>query len=127
MSQDIEHQHQVALFYWAGLMIKMGKYPELVCMYAVPNGGLRDKRVAAKLKAEGVKAGVPDVALPVPRGGFHGMYVELKIGKNTLKPNQREWFAWLTKQGFYCVVCYGWEQAQREIECYLALPLTKVA
>lgn len=127
MRRDLEHLHQVALFNWAGLMIKIGKHPDLACMYAVPNAGKRTRRQGARMKAEGLKAGVPDVALPVPRGGFHGMYIEMKIGKNTLEPNQREWFQWLAGQGFYCVVCWGWEQAQKEIERYLALPLTEVA
>ena len=54
-----EHAHQVALFDWANL--HLGRMPELAAMYAIPNGGARSKATAGKLKAEGVKAGVPDI------------------------------------------------------------------
>ena len=56
-----EHQEQVALFRWAEFAI--ARWPELALMYAIPNGGHRHKAVAAGLKAEGVKRGVPDVCL----------------------------------------------------------------
>src|SRR6266576_1994743 len=57
-----ENAEQTALFCWAGL--NQIKYPPLKWMFAVPNGGFRFKREAGRLKAGGVKAGVPDVVLP---------------------------------------------------------------
>ncbi|MCK5606506.1 VRR-NUC domain-containing protein [Candidatus Pacearchaeota archaeon] len=115
--RELEHDHQVALFAWAAY----DKRPELKLMYAVPNGGLRNKAVAGKLKAEGVKAGVPDIVLPVARGGFHSLYIELKVGKNTVKANQRDWLDRLHGAGNMAVVCYGWDKAQKVIEGYLGL------
>jgi hypothetical protein len=74
---EYEHATQVALFQWASL--NTGKYPELEDLFAIPNGGKRDKRTAAKMRAEGVKAGMPDICLPHARGGYHAYYIELKV------------------------------------------------
>src|SRR5699024_826416 len=71
-----EHDEQVQRIRWAGLA--RGAYPALRWLHAVPNGGARNIVVARKLKAEGVQRGVPDLCLPVPRGPYHGLYIELK-------------------------------------------------
>jgi hypothetical protein len=95
------------------------RWPELALLFAVPNGGHRDIRVAAKLKAEGVKAGVPDMCLPVPRGQFHGLWIELKAGKNTASTEQKWWLTELRACGHRAEVCRGWEAAARVIVDYL--------
>lgn len=120
MSED---QHQEALFRWAAL----SKIPELDLMYAVPNGGLRNVRVAVKLKAGGVKSGVPDICLPTARGSFHGLYIELKKPKCSKSPagkptkNQIEWLQKLNDAGYLAVTCIGWDEAKKAIETYLML------
>lgn len=76
---DDESGHQEALFNWAGY--NMQRMPELEYLHHVPNGGKRDKATAIALKRQGVKAGVPDVVLPVPRGEYHGLYIELNDRK----------------------------------------------
>ena len=86
---DDESGHQEALFSWAGY--NMGRMPELEYMHHVPNGGKRDRATAVALKRQGVKAGVPDIVLPAARAGYHGLYIELKAGKNTTTENQRRW------------------------------------
>lgn len=53
-------------------------HPELQLLYHVPNEGKRTWRTGARLKSEGLKPGVPDLCLPVARGKYHGLYVELK-------------------------------------------------
>ena len=105
------------------------RYPELALLYAIPNGGQRNRVVAAKLKAEGVQAGVPDLCLPVARGPYHGLYLETKVRelvphetktkgitmrKRETKPSaaQEEWICALREQG-YCAEVYwdldeGW-------------------
>lgn len=95
------------------------KYPGLELLHAVPNGGHRHPAVAAKLKAEGVKAGVPDLFLPVPRGNAHGLYIELKAKGGKVSNSQRKMLAALARQGYACVVAYGWEKAWVEIEAYI--------
>lgn len=82
-------------------------------------GGKRDKRTAVALKRQGVKAGVPDICLPVARNGYHGLYIELKAGKNKATKSQEKWQVFLNSQGYYAVICYGWHEAAKVIEEYL--------
>jgi len=119
-----EAQEQKFLFQWAGLARQ--KYPELELLFHVPNGGKRDKREAISLKMEGVKAGVPDLALPVARGEYFGLYIELKVGKNKPKEHQLKWIDQLKEQGYFVMVCYGWLEAREVITNYLEKPKTIV-
>ena len=112
-----EAQEQIALIQWAKL--QSGKYPELALIYHIPNGGSRHPAEAARLKQQGVKAGVPDLCLPVARGGYNGLYIELKAGRNKPTPLQNEWLSWLNQQGYRAVVCWGWQAAKDEIMAYL--------
>lgn len=112
-----EHAEQAALFSWAGFA--QGRYPELALMFAIPNGGHRHKAVAVRKKAEGVKPGVPDICLPVPRGPWHGLYIELKTETGSVSREQRRWLAMLSRLGYRAKVCRGWQQAQAVIEDYL--------
>lgn len=113
-----EHEEQTALFTWQRWA--QGKYPGLELMHAIPNGGKRDLITAARLKAEGVKAGVPDIFLPVARGGKHGMYIELKRRKGGRPtPDQLYWLDALSHQQYHCALCFGWEHARDEILKYL--------
>lgn len=116
---DHEHEEQVKLFQWAAANI--GKYPELEYLYAVPNGGHRHKAVAGRLKAEGARAGVPDVALPVRRGRYSGLHIEMKWGKNKTTTEQNKWLTFLATQGRWVAVCYSFEDAQKLIIHYLEL------
>lgn len=121
----LEHDEQAALFFWARW--NNVNYPELRLMFAIPNGGHRNLLVARKMKAEGVKAGVPDIFLPVARGGFHGLFVEMKAesarpkkgGKGGLSDLQCEWIGDLRNQGYKVAVCYGRDEAIAEITNYL--------
>ena len=112
-----EHMHQVSLFKWANM--QAATMPELALMFAIPNGGQRNIIVATRLKAEGVKSGVPDIFLPVARGGAHGLFIELKTEKGKPSGNQREWIGDLALNGYCAVFCYGWEHAKDTILDYL--------
>lgn len=118
-----EASEQEHLFEWAAYM--SGKYPELKLMHHIPNGGSRNSAEAANLKRQGVKAGMPDIFLPVARGGFHGLYIELKAGKNKPTEKQKNWIAALCKQKYAAVVCYGWGQASEIIQSYLKMKVTE--
>lgn len=90
-------------------------------MFAIPNGGKRDAKEAHFLKIEGVKPGVPDMMFPAARHGYHGLFIELKVGKNKPTDNQRQWLADLTEQGYLAEVCYGFEEARALIDDYFNL------
>jgi TPR repeat protein len=114
-----EADQQKKLFQW--LAFRRGKNPELDLMYHIPNGGSRNPKEAANLKRQGVKAGVPDLCLPVARGKYHGLYIELKYGKNKPTEHQKRWITELQKQGYAVFICYGWEDASQVIEKYISL------
>ena len=114
----LEGEEQATLFSWARM--QSWKWPELELMYHIPNGGKRTKSEAARFKAEGVKSGVPDIFLPVARGGYHGLYIELKrLRGNSATENQNEWIERLREQGYRAEVCKGWEAASRAITAYM--------
>ncbi|MGN0599305.1 MAG: VRR-NUC domain-containing protein [Oscillospiraceae bacterium] len=114
-SEDVEQTH---LFTWAACA--SGKYPELDLMHHIPNGGKRGKAEAARFKAQGVKAGVPDIFLPCAKGGYHGLYIELKrVRGGRVSSAQEEFIKALRKQGYRVEVCFGMEQAQKVIVEYL--------
>ncbi len=115
--QHIEDSEQMTLFRWA--VFQSGKYPELDLLFHIPNGGKRGKSEAARFKAMGVKAGVPDLFLPVPRGGFHGLFIELKAPNGVKSGNQDKWLKALSSQGYSVHLCYGWEKASAVILEYL--------
>ncbi|MEG0874617.1 MAG: VRR-NUC domain-containing protein [Clostridiales bacterium] len=116
-NQGTESQEQIALFRWAAYNI--GKYPELEYMYHVPNEGKRNPHTGAKLKMEGLKAGVPDICLPASRSGYHGLYIEMKVGRNKPTKEQERYLNFLQLQGYATAICYGWDKAQELIVQYL--------
>ncbi len=117
--RSIEGAEQIKLFRW--IDFAAGKHPELRLLFHVPNGGSRNKAEAANLKRQGVRPGVPDLCFPVARGKYHGLYIELKAGKNKPAEHQRKWITALRAQRYAVAVCYGWEEAARVLEKYLDL------
>ncbi len=119
-----EHDEQVTLFEWAQLQVNTGAHPELAFMFAVPNGTYKSMAAAQKFKAEGLKKGVPDVWLPVARGHWHGLVIEMKAVQADGEPGrtsreQREWLEMLSINGYLTAVCIGADEAINLIEEYL--------
>ena len=112
-----EDTEQMGVIDWA--LWNTNRFPELRMLYHTPNGGKRNAAEAARFKAMGVKSGVPDLCLPVPRGGYAGLYIEMKYGKNKTTDNQDKWLADLKAQGYKTAVCWSGEEATRELEAYL--------
>jgi hypothetical protein len=123
--RHLEHEHQKALFIWWSLESSRRGIDHRL-MWATPNGGFRHIGTARRLKAEGVRAGVPDVFLAIPNGFHAGLFIELKSPAKTsrVSESQREIKCLLEKQGYACRICYGWDEAREAIEGYLK-PLTK--
>lgn len=117
--QKIQHEanEQIKLFRWANFAT--AKYPCLALLHHIPNGGSRNRLEARNLKLQGVKSGVPDICLPVPCGKYHGLYIEMKYGKNKPTDNQNRWLTLLRQNGYCTAICYGWEDAKKVIENYL--------
>lgn len=116
-----EFTEQVSLFDWAAWVEP--KAPALRLMHHIPNGEKRDKFTGARLKRAGVRAGIPDVFLPVASKGYHGLYIELKAGRNTISDSQEAMIDALRAQGYYVDVAWGWVAAAKVIVDYLGLPL----
>jgi len=122
---DREGQEQTALMREIEL-----RYPDaFALMYHVPNGGHRHKAVAAKLKGQGVKAGVPDLVLPMARGGFFGLYIEFKatIDPAPVSTSQHAYIDRLNLQGYLAIVCRGHFDAVEQLRAYLRMEPTRVA
>lgn len=85
-----------------------------VPVYHVPNEAKRKPTSGAYLRRMGMKAGVPDLCIPVARNGYHGLYIEMKYGKGKVTENQLKWLKRLRLEGYAAFVCYGSESA---IEC----------
>lgn len=129
--RSLEDDHQVALMKWAAIRRLPrinGVLPHSVLadyLIHVPNGGSRNKAEAAKFKRMGVKAGVSDLLLAIPTANHHGLWVEMKApytsskDKNYPSPEQRDWINKMNNAGYRAVVCWGWHQAQDEIEQYI--------
>ena len=113
----MEHETQVAFFEWASWQ----RFPGIELLHATPNGGLRSKATAGKLKAEGVKAGHPDVSWPVARGGFIGLAIEFKHGDGNPTKEQRERIDRLQREGWCVAVCWTWEAAARLLTGYAGM------
>ena len=108
--QPTEEEEQAAIMEWTVLMAK--QYPELDLLFHIPNGGWRHPAVAAKMKAQGVKPGVPDLFLPVARGPYHGLFIELKRTQGgRLSEDQKAWLEALRDQQYKAVRADGAEAA----------------
>lgn len=120
MRRDREHQEQVALL----SMVRRyaAQEPALGMLYAIPNGGHRNKVTAARLRDEGVRPGVPDLCLPVACQGCHGLYIELKAAGGSLTQPQKVWLIALRSHGYRAERCVGWVEAWNVICDYLGRP-----
>lgn len=113
----MEHDEQAALIEW----VNWSKHsiPELELLFAIPNGGKRHVVTAMRLQKEGAKAGVFDLMLPVARRGYHGMFIEMKYGKNGLSESQQEFKKLVEAEGYLTLICWNWEEAKEGLLKYL--------
>ena len=114
-----EEQEQTVVMHWAAMA--EGRWPELRMLFHIPNGGKRLKTEAARFRAAGVRSGVPDLFLPCSRGGYHGLWIEMKAIGGRVSREQEQWRKELMKQGYMSVVCYGADAAIETIEKYMHL------
>lgn len=116
--ETIEQQKLIA---WVDVF-HMDKSPFL---FAIPNGGSRHPAEAKRLQAEGVRAGVLDLFFYQARGGYHGLFIEMKRRKGSssvVTGGQRGFIRRAREQGYKCVVCWGCDEAKAELTAYWSLP-----
>lgn len=115
-SEDTE---QITVIEWARLCQQ--KHPELRLLHHVPNGGSRNKLEAIKLKQMGVLAGVADLHLPVRKGIYSGLYIEMKYDGGRLQDSQKDFLRAAAQYGNFCTVCYGATEAIKVLQEYVQL------
>lgn len=118
MLKTSEFQEQCFLFKWALSATKT--YPQLKYLHSSQNGMTTSVVHAVNAKRAGMKRGVPDISLPYNNGKFSSLFIEMKNGKNKLTKEQEDFFEFLGKQGFKCVVCYSAKDAIKEIIDYVS-------
>lgn len=116
-----ESKHQQAVIKWKPAVLHTF---QVAGVGPVASHQERDREGAKQIaidKAMGVKKGVPDLSLPVPRGQYHGLYIEMKNEAGQAGKEQKWWGERLTEQGYRWEVCQGWRSAVQTLEWYLTL------
>ena len=116
-SEDTEQQAVVS---WARMNSHAHK--ELELLHHIPNGGSRNKAEAVKLKRIGTKASVSDLHLPVAKGIYNTLYIEMKYGDGRLSPGQKKFIYTAASYNNYCCICYSAEEAIKILREYIGLP-----
>lgn len=111
MDSRTETSEQIVVIEWCDLMS--------IPAVHIPNEGKRSVVYGAQLKRMGMRKGFPDIFIPVARAGYHGLFVEMKWGKNKTTTDQEEWLRTLSDQGYACTVVYSADDAIRQIKRYL--------
>ena len=116
--RTLEYDEQVALIDWCAW--QANRDPRFGLLFAIPNGEKRDVVTAARLKRSGVKAGVPDLMLPVAAQHWHGLFIEMKRRDGgTVSAEQATRLDALNAQGYLAVVCHGADEARVLLGFYL--------
>lgn len=115
-----EDDIQKLIIKWAKLYKVNGK-PLSEFMHHSPNGGQRHIVTATRFKAMGTLAGFPDLFIFIARGGFNGLFIELKAAKGVVSENQKVMLERLDKQGYKTAICYGFDEAIKTIKDYLEI------
>ena len=108
-----EEDEQIAFVQWCDILN--------IPVIHIPNEGKRSAYMGAKLKRMGMRGGAPDLFIACARGEYHGLFIEMKVGKNKPTKKQIGWLQRLSEEGYACTVCYGTDEAIRATKKYLNL------
>lgn len=89
-------------------------------LYHNANEGIRPGGQGRRIKREGLRKGVADLCLSVPRKGYGALYIEMKKPGGRISPAQEEWGANAIKHGNLWVVCYSFEEFEKVVTDYLS-------
>lgn len=120
-ARDRVSEHSIQAAFIQRCRWNEAKYPPLKLLWANANGGARNAVTGAMLKAEGVRAGVPDLFLAWPSGGYHGLFIEMKTPKGRMSPEQKALMSDLGSAGYRCVECRSSERAWLVVMDYLGI------
>jgi hypothetical protein len=118
-----EANYQQQVVEWARLAHMSGKYPNLDMLHCSLNGVKLSGTQAKIAKGQGMLSGVPDLFLPVPKNGFHGLFIEMKSEKGRLSTNQTWFLSKVELLGYKIAVCYSANEAIKTIENYYFVPI----
>lgn len=111
MFEKTEESEQIAVVEWCELY--------RIPVVHIPNEGKRSQAYGLKLRRLGMRRGFPDLFVPDARGGFHGLFIEMKKDKkSTVSRDQKKWIDYLSRMGYKALVCYGSDEAIRTIKQY---------
>lgn len=113
---DEEHRLQCACIQW--FRYKHPRYRHN--LFAVPNGGRRDKVTAAKMKSEGVLAGVSDLILLKSNAHYGALLIEMKTRTGRQAATQQQWQQLIQADGYKYVVCRSLDDFMRQVNDYLS-------
>lgn len=114
-----ESKAQRSLITWWKLAHRGLGVPWEELLFSIPNEGKRGQIEGGRMKAMGLRPGAPDLMLAVPRGGYGGLFIELKTPSGRVSEEQKRFHSWLIGAGYWVKVARGWDQARAEIEAYL--------
>ena len=125
--KHLESAHQASVIEWAKWAIKANpsRYPHLDMLHCSLNGVKLSGTQAKVAKGQGMLSGVPDLFLPVPKNGFHGLYIEMKSEKGKITDNQHWFLTNAEGLGYKTVVCYSANEAISAIQAYYGKEITK--
>ena len=101
--------------------IKFGIGKVFDYLFHSPSGGSRNLSEGKRFKKMGTRKGFPDLFIFITNSIYHGLFIELKSGKNTVTDEQKAMHILLTEQGYKVVVCYGRQAAIDAIKDYLKI------
>jgi hypothetical protein len=120
IKQPTEGQIGSAFYKWWSMAYRGMGVPSPALLFHIANEGSGGNPIrGAILKRQGVVKGVPDYLLAVPRGKFHGLFIELKTMVGKTSQEQEKILCEFSRQGYSTHVCFGFDQAVRTVECYL--------
>lgn len=115
-----ETEEQAALIAWADKTVIDG-----ICigdyLIHIPNEGKRGPKAARDAKRLGLRKGVPDLFLALPRGGYAGLWIEMKAGEGRLSPEQNDWIKKFKEQKYDVGHCFSFEQALERVINYMKI------
>jgi len=112
-------EHQIQSLFFKLVSLHERTYPMLKIMFAVPNAAKRSMSLAAMLKAEGMRSGVPDVVFPYYNGKYHGLALEFKSAKGKPTENQLLWMTNLQEYGWDCFIVNDADEAWKIVLDYI--------